>query len=130
MSPDLLYLTLTAGLCAVLWLPQVAGTMVSKGSPKAEDYKLPPTKDLPGWVLRAGRMHSNLVEALPAFAALVLVAHVTDTANATTAAAAAIFFWARIVHAVVYLLGVPYVRTLAFVVGVFAQLTIFWQIVA
>lgn len=130
MSADLFYLTLTAGLCAVLWIPQVAGMILDKGLPNAEYYKGPVTKDLPGWVLRAERMHLNLVEALPAFAALVLVAHVTGTANGTTAAAAAIFFWARVVHAIVHLLGVPYLRTIAFVVGVIAQVTIFWQIIA
>ena len=52
-----------------------------------------------------------MVENLPAFAALVIIAHLTDV-NAT--AGAALFFWARLVHAVVHIMGLPYIRTLAF----------------
>ena len=53
-----------------------------------------------------------MVENLPAFAACVIVAHLTDV-NAT--AGAALFFWKqRLVHAVVHIMGLPYIRTLAF----------------
>ena len=46
----------------------------------------------------------------------------------TTAIAAAAFFWARIVQTVVHILGVPYIRTAAFFVGMVAQLTIAGEI--
>ena len=46
---------------------------------------------LPGWAERAKRAHINMAENLAPFAALVLVAHVTGAANATTAMGAAIF---------------------------------------
>ena len=128
MSPDLFYLTLTAGLCVVLWIPYILGLVSSQGMLKAEDYRHLPQPELPDWVVRANRAHINLVENLPAFAALVLVAQVAGQANATTALAAAVFFWARVAHAVVFFAGVPYVRTLAFTVGFLAQLVIFWQI--
>ena len=128
MSPDLFYLTLTAGLCVVLWIPYILGLTSSHGMLSAEDYRHLPQPDLPDWVVRANRAHINLVENLPAFAALVLVAHVAGEANGATALAAAVFFWARVVHAVVFFIGIPYVRTLAFAVGFFAQLAILWQI--
>lgn len=130
MTADLFYLTLTAGLCVILWVPYIAGMIMSRGMPKAEDYRSLPKGDLPDWVERANRTHINLVESLPSFAALVLVAHVAGAANGTTATAAAVFFWARVAHAVVFFLGVPYLRTIVFTVGVLAQLAIFWQIVA
>jgi len=128
MSPDLLYLTLTAGLCVVLWIPYILGLISAQGMLTAEDYRHLPTPDLPDWVVRANRAHINLVENLPAFAALVLVAHVSGEANGTTAVASAVFFWAGLVHAIVFFAGIPYVRTLAFAVGFFALLTILWQI--
>ncbi len=71
----------------------------------------------------------NAVEAFAPFAALVLVAHVTGKANATTAFFATAFFWLRLTHAAVYLLAIPYVRTLVFTLGYFAVTGIFWQIV-
>lgn len=46
-----------------------------------------------------------------------------------TAFWAASSFWLRLTHAVVYLLGVPYVRTLDFTLGVVAIGGIFWEIV-
>ena len=128
MSPDLFYLTLTAGLCVVLWIPYILGLISSHGMLSADDYRHLPEPDLPDWVVRANRAHINLVENLPAFAALVLVAHVAGQANGTTALAAAVFFWARVAHAVVFFAGIPYARTLTFAVGFFAQLAILWQI--
>jgi len=38
-----------------------------------------------------------------------------------TAAACAMFFWARLAHALVYIAGLPLVRTLAFAVGFVCQ---------
>jgi uncharacterized MAPEG superfamily protein len=46
-----------------------------------------------------------------------------------TALGAALFFWARIVQAVVHIAGVPWVRTLAFAVSWVGLLLIFLQIV-
>lgn len=129
MSPDLFYLTLTAGLCVVLWIPYIVGFLSVQGFLKAEDYRTLPKPELPDWVVRANRTHLNLVESLPAFAALVLVAHVSGAASGTTAVATAVFFWARLAHALVFLLGIPYLRTVIFAVGVVAQLVIFWKIV-
>jgi uncharacterized MAPEG superfamily protein len=69
-----------------------------------------------------------MAENLAPFAALVLVAHVAGAANATTAIGAAIFFWARLVHALVFIAGLPWVRTLAFIVGLAGELLILAQI--
>jgi uncharacterized MAPEG superfamily protein len=40
-----------------------------------------------------------------------------------------VYFWARIVHVVAYTFAVPWVRTLAFTAGFFAQATIAWQLI-
>ena len=40
------------------------------------------------------------------------------------------YFWARLVHVLAYTFAVPWVRTLAFAVGFFAQAVIAWQILA
>jgi hypothetical protein len=42
---------------------------------------------------------------------------------------AAIFFWARLAHAVVYWFAIPYVRTLVFTAGYVSIAGIFWEIV-
>ena len=130
MSADLVYLSWTAVLAVLLWVPYIAAGAAKFGFLTAEDYKIPPSRDLPEWVGRAHRAHLNLLENLPSFAALVLVAHVSGAANSTTAMAAAVFFWSRIVQTLVHYTGIPYLRTAAFAAGWFAQLSIGWQILA
>jgi len=66
---------------------------------------------------RAKRAAENLKENLPMFVALVLVAHVAGISNGTTALGAEIFFGARVTHAVVYIAGIPYLRTLVWFIS-------------
>lgn len=77
---------------------------------------------------RAQRAHRNLLESLVLFAALVLVAHVSGQANATTALGAAIFFYARLAHAVIYWMGIPWARTVAWTVSVAGLVMILTQL--
>ena len=62
------------------------------------------------------------------FATLVLAAQVLGLSNGTIAMASVVYFWARIVHALAYTFAVPWVRTLSFAVGFFAQAAIAWQL--
>lgn len=63
-------------------------------------------------------------------AALVIVAHTAGASNETTAFWALVFFLARVTHAAVYWMAIPYVRTLAFVVGLIATLGKFCELVS
>ena len=129
MTPDLHYLAWTALLLAALWIPFFIGLVREHGLPKPENYRDPALPHLPLWVQRANRAHINLVQAFAPFAALVLIAHVSGQANAATAFWAMLFFWARIGHAIVHILGTPYLRTLFFLVGFAAVLGLFWQVI-
>jgi uncharacterized MAPEG superfamily protein len=60
----------------------------------------------------------------------VLVANALGVGNATTAFAASLYFWARLVHFMAYTFALPWVRTLAFVGGFAAQAILAWQILA
>ncbi len=71
----------------------------------------------------------NAVETFAPFAALVIVAHLAGKANGMTAFWAMSFFWLRVAHAVVYLFGVPFVRTLIFTLGFVCVVGIFWEVV-
>ena len=69
--------------------------------------------DLPtGWAARLRRASANMNENLPLFAVLVLVVHVTGKSNTTTALGAQLFVAARVAHGLVYVAGIPYLRTL------------------
>ncbi len=68
---------------------------------------------LTGWAMRAQRAHLNLLESLVLFAIVVLVAHAAGRANATTALGAQLFFWGRVAFAIIYMAGIPWLRTAA-----------------
>jgi uncharacterized MAPEG superfamily protein len=128
MSTDLKYLALTAVLTASLWIPYVIAQVTTNGPLTPPNYSDPTPRALPLWGRRADRTFVNAVESFAPFAALVIVAHLTGKAEAT-AFWAICFFWLRLAHAAVYLLGIPYVRTLIFTLGYVAVIGIFWEIV-
>jgi uncharacterized MAPEG superfamily protein len=82
-----------------------------------------------GWAGRAARAHHNMLENLVLFASLVLVAALAGKTNATTLLGAQLFFWARVAYAVVYLGGIPWLRTAAWLVSVIGLALIFSQLV-
>lgn len=81
-----------------------------------------------GWAGRAQRAHLNMLESLVLFAALVLAAVVAGKTNAMTALGAQLFFWARLAYAIVYLAGVPWVRTGVWLVSIIGLILIFAQL--
>ncbi len=83
---------------------------------------------VPGWVERGRRAHANMVENLPVFTILVLVAHVAGKADATTALGSQIFFVGRVAHAAIYIAGIPVLRTIAFAVSVVGEVMILVRI--
>ncbi len=119
MKTELFYLLLTAILTGVLWIPVVIGYVSARGLPTPEHYKTAPTAPLPDWVNRANRAHVNAVESFAPFAAVVLIAHATGVSTPTTALCAALYFYARLAHAVIHLsgFGLFMARTVAFTVA-------------
>jgi uncharacterized MAPEG superfamily protein len=77
-----------------------------------------------GWVGRAQRAHRNMLENLPLFAALVLIVHVAGAATETSALGAEIFVFARLAYAVVYIIGIPWVRTALWFVSVIGMVMV------
>ena len=128
MTVELTYLAWTALICIVMWLPHVSGRGLIIGPANAAGY---PDEEpvMPKWIGRSRRAHANMVENLAAFASLVLIAHVAGVANEMTALGAALFFWGKLVHTAVFILGIPYARTLAFFVAWIGMLVIFLQLI-
>src|SRR5439155_23895767 len=100
MTTELFYLLFAAILTGVLWIPVVIGYVLSRGPIKPADYKVAPTSPLPAWVNRANRAQINAVENLATFAPVVLVAHAAGVTTSVTVTCAAVYFYARVVHAV------------------------------
>ena len=129
MDAELMYLTWVAVLTGVLWIPYILDRIVVWGLLDAVGYPANP-KPQSAWAARMMKAHENAVENLVVFAALVLIAQDLGITGGVVATAAALYFWARVVHVVAYTLGVPWIRTLAFVAGWVGQMMIAWQILA
>jgi uncharacterized MAPEG superfamily protein len=129
MKKELLYLVYVAAFTGLLWVPYILDRIVKWGLLAAVGYPQNPPPQSP-WAVRLMKAHWNAVENLVIFAALVLAAHALGVSNSAIATAAVVYFWARVVHAAAYTFAIPWVRTLAFAVGFFAQATVAWQILA
>lgn len=87
----------------------------------------PPVGRLTG---RLRRAQQNLFETLPLFAAAVLVAHVAGRDGALTLWGAWIYIAARVVYLPLYATGLPYVRSLIWLVSFFGLALILVAILA
>jgi uncharacterized MAPEG superfamily protein len=116
MTSELMSLTWVVALTAVMWIPYILNTIMVQGLVDAVGYPDNP-KPLAPWAARMKKAHYNAVENLVVFAALVLMLNAAGVSNATTVLACNIFFWARLVHLLVYTFGIPWLRTLSFAVS-------------
>lgn len=128
MTPELMYLVWSVALTFVLVVIAVSGATLEVGLPTlAGDREGLP--EMKGWAGRATRAHRNMLENLVLFAALVLVAHIVGVRNPMTLLGAQLFFWGRVAHAIIYIAGIPWLRTVAWTVSVIGLLLIFLQLI-
>ena len=127
MTPDLQMLVWSAALALVQMLVAAMGAQGQVGLPALAGNRdeLPA---LTGWAGRAKRAHYNMLESLVVFAIVVIAAHLAGKANATTALGAALFFWARLAYAVVYVAGIPWLRTAVWAVSMVGIILVFSQL--
>jgi uncharacterized MAPEG superfamily protein len=124
MTKELLWLTLTVILTGLLWVPYILDRIVVRGLMGAMANPTRNDKPQSGWAQRLYFAHTNAVENLVIFAALVLVLDALGHSTTATVLACAVYFWARLAHVIVYTLGIPVLRTLAFAVGFVCQVTL------
>ncbi len=113
MTSELMSLTWVTALTALIWMPYVANIIMVRGLIDAVGYPENPKPPAP-WATRMKAAHYNAVENLVVFAALVLTLNIATVSNETTVLACQLYFWARLVHYVVYAAGIPWVRTLSY----------------
>jgi uncharacterized MAPEG superfamily protein len=124
MPGELQWLTWTVILTGILWVPYILDRIVVRGLLGAMANPSPNDKPQSAWAQRLQKAHYNAVENLVIFATLVLTLQVLHHSTESTVLACAVYFWARLVHVVVFMLGIPAVRTLAFAVGFVAQVAL------
>jgi len=124
MSQELYWLTLTVILTGLMWVPYILDRVMVRGLMGAMANPSPTDTPQSAWAQRLHKAHINAVENLVIFAALVFTLDDLHHSTASTALACAVYFWARLAHAIIYWAGIPVLRTLAFAVGFVAQIAL------
>ena len=124
MKPELFWLALTATITGLFWMPYVLNRMLEIGVLGAMGNPTADAAPKAAWAERMTHAHANAVENLVIFAPLVLILAIADISTPATVAACQLYFFARIAHFVIYTLGIPFLRTIAFIAGFVAQMTL------
>ena len=128
MSMELQLLVCAVALTVIQMLVSVVGATQQVGLPTLAANR-EGLAEITGWAGRAARAHRNMLENLVLFAALVLVAHVAGKENAMTVLGSQLFIWGRAAFAVIYVIGLPWIRTAAWGVSMAGLVLIFLQVI-
>lgn len=131
------YLAYSGILTLLLWVPYITARVFIWGlGTFLNNYpdKFPKKEpEEPLWVSRSKRAHLNMVETMPAYLAVMLAAVLAASSNsdilATSIQWSQIFLIARIVHAFVYTIGIPFLRTPSYLISWFAILAIGFSLI-
>jgi len=112
MSTELTMLGYATVLLIVLVLIQAVAGILANSLPVMAGNRdnLPPPKTFHG---RASRTVANHIEGLAMFAPLAIICAVTNMSTPMSVLGAQIFFYSRVAHAALYLIGVPWLRAAA-----------------
>lgn len=127
MSLELTLLVWSAALTFIQMLIAVSGATLQFGLPDLAGNRedMPPATS---WAGRAQRAHHNMLESLVLFAVLVLVTEITNRNSAMTGLGAQLFFWARVAYSIIYVIGLPWVRTAVWGVSAVGLVLMFLQL--
>ena len=117
MTPEFILLALTLILALVqIGAAGMARTAELGGKWNAgpRDGAAPPPGKVAGRLMRA---QANLFESLPIFAAAVIMAHIAGKDGTLTALGAHLYFFGRLIYLPLYAFGVPYIRSLVWLVA-------------
>ena len=123
VNVDLTMLVYSVILTFLIILVPAVGAIIQNGlatQAGARDGLSEPTV----FIKRARRLQDNMIENMVLFVPLVLAVQVAGVSSAQTAMGAQIFVVARLLHALIYLAGIPWLRPLAWAVSVVGMLMI------
>ena len=128
MTIELTMLALSVALLFVLILIQASAGTTAQGVDVMAGHR-DNMKPMTPWQARTKRLVDNHREGLALFAPLVLIAAVSQISTTWTVLGAQLFFFSRVAHAVIYLAGWPWVRPVAWLIGIIGTAMIFVALV-
>ncbi len=111
------YLGLSGLWLAVAWVPYILERFMSRGIMGTFANPSPDLPDQAAWAQRARAAHKVGVETFVAFGPLALFASIKMPADSYPGVLAMTYFWGIFAHYVIYALGIPVLRTAAFLLA-------------
>jgi len=128
MSLELTMLVWSIALTFVQMVIAAAATTLQPGLPGKTGNR-EDVDEATGWAGRAQRAHLDMVANMVVFAPLIVIADIAGRDNRMTEIGAQLFFWTRLAYAIVYIAGVPRLRTAAWSASAVAMVLVFLQLV-
>ena len=122
LSTELYWLAMTIIMTSIFWMPYIINRMLEQGIFSALWDRFGITATKTEWANRMMQAHSNAIENLAIFAPLVILIQLTGMNSSTTALACMVYFFARLIHFVVFTFAIPLFRVVSFLVGFGAQM--------
>ena len=127
MSIELQYLIFSVFLLIAQMVMQVGAGFLANGllglAGSRDDEVL--TSGIGG---RFERAYYNMLETFPIFATLVLIVQITESWTSTSAQAAQLYFWARVIYLPLYVVGIPFLRTLVWLASMAGIILLAWPL--
>ena len=124
LSVDLYWLILTLLMTAMFWIPYIINRMLELGILSAFWDPYGRTDTNKDWARRMMQAHENAIENLVIFVPLVILIQLTGMNSKTTATACMIYFFARLLHYVVFTFAIPLLRVFTFLTGFGVQVVL------
>jgi uncharacterized MAPEG superfamily protein len=127
MSLELTMLVWSIALTFVQMVIAAAATTLQPGLPGKTGNR-EDAGEVTGWAERARRAHLDMVANMVVFAPLIVIADIAGRDNRMTEIGAQLFFWTRLAYAIVYIAGVPRLRTAVWSASAVAMVLVFLQL--
>jgi len=118
------WMAATGLMTALFWLVYVLNRFAVIGIPATLSNPSSENPPLSAWAQRAVAAHNNATENFVIFAGLALGVVALDLSSSLTVGVSMLYFFARFAHFIVYTVGIPVARTLAFAAGWVAQVVL------
>lgn len=116
------YTALSALWIAIAWVPYILDRIAVRGLMGAlANYDRDATPQST-WAQRAKRAHTVSVESFVAFAPLAVIAMIKMPEDSYSGTLAMGFFFGIVAHYIIYVIGIPVIRTLAFALAAFSTI--------
>lgn len=106
---------------AVLGVVQLGAAALAKRQQEPPGWQAgardEPPPQYTGLAGRLSRVQSNFMETFPFLVAAVLACHAAGRESTVSAWGTDLYFWGRIVYVPLYAFGVPYLRTLVWIIS-------------